>query len=98
MNSCAVRSSWPPLPRAYAIHLPSGENIGNRLDRPEAGTITLGVPQPGLVNGITASEAPDGASPEAVAKTSCVLSGDQSGCVAFMPPVAMSARYLPVAR
>src|SRR5678815_4144217 len=30
--SRAVRSPWPPTPRENAIHLPSGENWGNRLE------------------------------------------------------------------
>src|SRR4051812_252793 len=87
-KSWAVRSPWPPLPREYAIQLPSEECMGNRLDLPAAGTITVGAPQVLLDHGMVAMPAPAGASPLAVANTSCELSGDQSGCVAASPPRA----------
>src|SRR5262245_29382403 len=32
IHSWADRSPCPPLPREYAIHLPSGLNCGNRFD------------------------------------------------------------------
>src|SRR4051794_36443524 len=72
--------------------------MGKRLLWPAAATSVEGVPQPGFIHGSTAREAPLGASPVPVANTSCVLSGDQSGCVALRPPRGRLAMKLPVAR
>src|SRR5205085_1315540 len=62
-KSCALRSSCPPFPRAYAIHFPSGECIGKRLEAPSGGTMTVGVPHLAFAHGMVASPAPLGASP-----------------------------------
>src|SRR5262245_23139044 len=61
-------------------------------------TIVLGMPHLPFSKGRTARFAPAGASPAAVANTTCVLSGDQSGCVALRAPRLRFMPNAPVAR
>src|SRR5262245_21147036 len=60
--------------------------------------MVLGCPQAPFAHGMTARLAPLGASPSAVANTTCELSGDQSGCVALVAPRGRSPSFAPVAR
>src|SRR5262245_46705500 len=56
IQSCAVRSPWPPFaPREKAIQAPLGENIGNRFVIPAVGpTMTWGCPHVLPLQGMTA--------------------------------------------